>query len=164
MLPLRDTIPFINDVKLHIKANVPHQVHRDVARDFFLSPLNPEMGLLGHMFIMNSSVTEGRERHNIDEWKEEREAVDSFCQQGLQSKSQMEAPSSSIVKNVGMYELNYELIFSSIGAESESSVREQRAVSLGLGFAMVLGHNRCTAAISMIALVISESTDSDKPN
>ncbi|GFZ06723.1 hypothetical protein Acr_18g0008930 [Actinidia rufa] len=91
---------------------------------------------------------------------------------GWRLKSHMEAPSSSIVKNGGMYELSHELIFSSLwpinlegclrrrgpeqkcnpwgitgstqlvtvcrGAESESSVREQRVVSLGLGFSMVL--------------------------
>ncbi|GFS38487.1 hypothetical protein Acr_00g0057770 [Actinidia rufa] len=93
--------------------------------------------------------------------KEEREAVDSFCQQGLQPKSHMEAPSSSIVKNEGMYELSHELIFSSLWPiNSEECLRRRKveqkcnpwgitgstqlvavcrgAESLGLEFAMVL--------------------------
>ncbi|GFY97731.1 hypothetical protein Acr_12g0002720 [Actinidia rufa] len=60
--------------------------------------------------------------------KEEREAVDSFCQQGLQPKSQMEAPSSSIVKNGGMYELSHELIFYSLWLiNSEGCLRRREA-------------------------------------
>ncbi|GFS35823.1 hypothetical protein Acr_00g0042340 [Actinidia rufa] len=58
--------------------------------------------------------TEERKKEEKRKREEEREVVDSFCQQGLRKKSQMEAPSSSIVKNGGMYELSHELIFSSL--------------------------------------------------